>query len=43
MENKNYTILFHAVVYKTKYPMRIIIHVTVLGGDINGRYGDKRD
>jgi hypothetical protein len=43
MENKNCAILFHAFVYKTKYPVHIIIYVVVPGEDINGSYGDKKD
>jgi hypothetical protein len=43
MENKNYAIPFHVFVCETKYPIHIVIYVTIPRGDINGRYGDKRD
>jgi hypothetical protein len=41
MENKNYAIFFHVFICKTKYPIHIVIYVTILGRDNNGRYGDK--
>jgi hypothetical protein len=31
MENKNYSILLHVFIYKTKYPTLIVICVTILG------------
>jgi hypothetical protein len=43
MENKNYVILFHVFICKTKYLEHIVIYVTVPRGDNSGRYGDKRD
>jgi hypothetical protein len=43
MENKNYAILFHVFVGKTKYLVHIVIYLMVLRGNNSGRYGDKRD
>jgi hypothetical protein len=43
MENKKCVVVFHVFVYKTKYPIYMIIYVTIPRGDSSGRYGDKRD
>jgi hypothetical protein len=36
MENMNCAIVFHVFIYKTKYPMHIVIYVTILRGDNSG-------
>jgi hypothetical protein len=43
MENKKCDVVFHVFVCKTKYPIHIIIYVTIPGGDNSGKYGDKKD
>jgi hypothetical protein len=36
MENMNCAIVFHVFIFKTKYPIHIVIYVTILRGDNSG-------